>query len=342
MARPTRLTLQQQRILRELIAKHEPLIRQAFEAAIQNARGALDFAALVEAIQINDLDRAAQLLRINQAVLWPLEEAIRTTVYAGAATVATPKSIAWAFTFNGRHPRAEQIIAEAGARLVTEIGSPGPEVIRAVLLQGQQEVVGAQTVARRLAGSINRVTGTREGGIMGLDGPRAQRSARVREILGDKDQIADYFKGSKPRYTSTDRRYDAHVRKAIAEGRALDKATIDRIAKAHDARLLKARGRAIAEHETFMAQAEGRREAYTQLMESGKVESIDKLWQHNSAKDARPDHQALDGVRVGFDEAFEMADGARLQYAHDPAGGIEHSAGCRCTTTYIPQYRRPT
>jgi len=344
MARPTRLTLQQQRTLRELIAKNEPLIRHAFEAAIQNARGALDFAALVEAIQINDLDRAAQLLRINQAVLWPLEEAIRTAVYAGAATVATPKSIAGAFTFNGRHPRAEQIIAEAGARLVTEIGSPGPEVIRAVLLQGQQEVVGAQTVARRLAGSINRVTGTREGGIMGLDGPRAQRSARVREILGDKDQIADYFKtvdGKRvARYTSTDRRFDAQVRKAIAEGRALDKATIEKIAKAHDARLLKSRGETIAKDQAFTAQAQGRREAYQQIMDSGKVERITKRWQHASAKDPRHDHQALDGKEVDLNEAFVMGDGTQMQMPHDPSAGPQHKLGCRCSVIYIPKFRR--
>ena len=51
MARPTRLTRQQQRIIRELIAKHDPLIRQAFEAAVQNAHAAVDFAALVEAVE---------------------------------------------------------------------------------------------------------------------------------------------------------------------------------------------------------------------------------------------------------------------------------------------------
>lgn len=340
MARPTRLTLQQQRQIRDLVAKHGPLIRQAFEAAIQNARGALDFAALVEAIQINDLDRAAQLLRINQAVLWPLEEAIRTTVYAGAATVATPKSIAGAFTFNGRHPRAERIIAEMGARLVTEIGSPGVEPIRAMILQAQQEGIGAQATARRLAGTVNKATGIRQGGIMGLDGPRAQRSARVREILADKDQIADYFIGTKPRYTGTDRRFDAQVRKAISEGRALDKPAIERIAKLHDAKLLKARGETIAKDQAFTAQAQGRREAYQQIMDSGKVERITKRWQHASAKDPRHDHQALDGKEVDLNEAFVMGDGTQMQMPHDPSAGPQHKLGCRCSVIYIPKFRR--
>ena len=346
MARPTRLTRQQQRIVRELLAKHDPLIRQAFEAAIQNAHAAVDFPALVQAIEANNLARVVEMLRLNQAMLWPLEEAIRTAVYAGGAAVTLPKGIAGSFSFNGRHPRAEQIVAEMGARLVTEIGSPGVEPIRALILQAQKESVGAQKTARRLAGTINPRTGVREGGIMGLDGPRAQRSTRVREILNDPDQIRDYFIKDrktgkwKPRYTSTDRRFDKQVRTAIAEGRALDKATIERITKAHDARLLKARGQTIAKNEAFTAQAQGRNEAYQQLMDGGKVESISKRWDHNSAKDPRHDHRALDGVEVGLNESFDVAGGTML-YPHDPAASADQTIGCRCTVIYVPQYRRP-
>ena len=342
MARPTRLTRQQQRIIRELVTKHDPLIRQAFEAAIQNARGALNFDALVQAVQFGDWNRAADLLRLNQAALFPLEEAIRTATIAGGLSVTLPKGVAGAFSFNGRHPRAEALIAEAGARLVTEIGSPGVEPIRELILQAQQEGVGVQKTARRLAGTINPRTGIREGGIMGLDGPRAQRSVRVREILSDPDLISDYFKGDKPRYTSTDRRFDAMVRKAIAEGRALPKADVERIAKLHDARLLKARGQTIARNEAFRAQAQGRHEAYQQLMEGGQVESIVKRWNHNTAKDPRHDHAALDGVEVDLNETFEMSDGARLTYPHDPTAGPEHTIGCRCTVIHVPQFRRPT
>ena len=344
MARPTRLTRQQQQQIRAILAKHDPLIRQAFEAAVQNAHGSVDFAALVEAVQRNDLERAADILRLNQAMLWPLEEAIRAAFYAGGATVALPKGIAGAFSFDGRHVRAEQIVSEVGARLVTEIGSPGVEPIRAMILQGQRDGVGVQATARRLAGTINRATGIREGGIMGLDRPRADRSVRVREILGDPELISDYFKGSKPRYTSTDRRFDKQVRTAIAEGRAMDKTTIERIAKAHDARLLKARGQTIARNEANRAQAQGRAEAYQQLMDGGKVEAIKKRWDHATSKNPRHSHQELDGVEVDLNETFEVRAGgmvAQARYPHDPSLGPEHTIGCRCGVIYIPQYKRP-
>lgn len=338
--RPTRLTREQQRIIRALMLKHEPMIRDAFDVVVRNARGALDFDALVLAIQANDFGRIAQLLSLKREQLWVIEEATRSAMIAGGASVALPRGVTGAFSFNGRHPRAERIIAEAGARLVSEIGSPGPEVIRSILLQGQKEGIGAQAVARRLAGTMNPRTGIREGGIVGLDGPRAQRSARVREILSDPERIKDYFRGSKPRFTGTDRRFDAKVRKAIAEGKALPKADIERIAKLHDARLLKARGETIARDQAFTAQAEGRAEAWRQVSERDDVESVEKLWQHATSKNPRHNHQALDGKRVPLNEGFPLGDGTTIQYAHDPDAPAEEKLGCRCSTVFIPKFKR--
>lgn len=346
MARPTRLTRQQQRLIRELIAKHDPLIRQAFEAAVQNAHGAIDFAALVEAVQRNDFDRAADLLRLNQAMLWPLEEAIRTAMYAGGATVVLPKGVAGAFSFNGRHPRAEQIVAEMGARLVTEIGSPGVEPIRAVILQGQQEGIGAQKTARRLAGTLNPRTGIREGGILGLDGPRAHRFQQVSQGMatpeGVRGLVIEGRDGKLRLKYKTNIETRNRIFAAYKKGEAVPAADRARVEKQFSNKLLKERAETIARHETFTAQAQGRREAYTQLFDSGKVESITKKWNHNSRSDPRPDHARLDGVTVAFNEPFPtMDDGAQLQYPHDPAGGIAHSASCGCSVIYIPQYKRP-
>lgn len=337
-----RLTRQQRRQIRELIATHDPLIQAAFIQAVNNAKGALDFDALTAAVRANDLQRAFDMLRLNQAVLWPLDEAIRAAIYAGGATVTLPRGVQGAFGFNGRHPRAEQIVQETGARLVTELGNPGIEPIRDIILQGQREGLGAQRTAQNLAGKLNRRTGLREGGIMGLDGPRAERAAKVRTILSDPDRIGEYFKGDKPRFTRTDRRFDAQVRKAIDQGKALSPDQVDRIAKQHDARLIKDRSTVIAQNEAFRAQAQGRREAYAQLMESGQLETLDKSWRHNTSKNPRHDHAALDGKTIPFDDDFVMADGTRMKMPHDPNAGPEHSVGCRCSMIYKPKYRRPT
>jgi hypothetical protein len=213
--------------------------------------------------------------------------------------------------------------------------------IRAFILQCQQQGVGLKRVSLQLAGEVNAATGIREGGMISLDGQSAALSAQVREILSNPKQIEEYFKDEQPRFPSTDRRFDARVRKAITDGKALDTATIEKLAKRHDARLLLDLGQTIAAHVMFTVQAQARREAYAQLLDSGKVERIDKKWNHNNRIYPRPDHLRMDGKIVGFNEPFVMDDGTELQYPHDPAGGIKHSAGCGCSLIYIPQYKRP-
>lgn len=337
-----RPVVSQQRQIKALLAAHEPRIRAAFEAAIRAAGSSVDFSALVAAIEqfnaTRDASQVVALMKINQAALFPLDDAIRAAFVAGGASVMVPRSIAGSFGFSGRHPRAEKIISEIGARMVSEIGAPDPEAIRAILLNGAEQGRGAARVARDLAGTINRATGSREGGIIGLDGPRARQAAKVREILSNPARIDEYFIGNSPRFTSTDRRFDAAVRKAMSEGRALSPDQVDKVSRAHEARLLKARGKTIAQNEAFTAQAMGRHEAYKQMSSRNDVEVVLKKWQHGFSRKPRPDHIRMDGEVRGLDEFFVMDDLTPMSFPHDPAGGADHSVNCRCTVVYIPQF----
>lgn len=342
-----RLTRQQRRQIRELIATHDPLIQAAFIKAINTAKGALDFDALVAAVSANDFNRAFDLLRLNQAVLWPLEEAIRTAIYAGGATVTLPRGVQGAFSFNGRHPRAEQLVQEMGARLVTELGNPGFEPIRDIILSGQREGLGARKTAQNLAGKLNRRTGIREGGIMGLDGPRAHRLDAITQGIktpeGVRGLVTEGRDGKLKLKYKTNTETQRRILAAYKRGEAVPADDRGRIERQFSNKLLKERSQTIAANETYRAQAQGRREAYAQLMDSGQVESITKKWRHNTFKDPRPDHARLDGVEVDFNEPFPaMDDGAVLQFPHDPNAGPNHSVSCRCTVIYVPQYRRPS
>lgn len=60
--------------------------------------------------------------------------------------------------------------------------------------------------------------------------------------------------------------------------------------------------------------------------------TIRKRWRHNKSlsEEPRPHHMAADGTTVGFDEAFELSNGARLMYPHDPAAEAEEVIGCHC------------
>lgn len=285
-------------------------------------------------------------MRLNQALLFPLQEAVRVTIVAGGMSVTLPKGIQGAFSFNGDHVRAQQIIAEMGARLVTEIGSPGPEPIRAIILQAQQERVGATTTARRLVGVVNPRTGVREGGILGLDGPRAHRFQQVSQGMATPEGVQGLvIKGRDGKLRlkyKTNLETRNRILAAYKKGEAVPAADRARVEKQFSNKLLKERAQTVAAHETFSAQAQGRREAYAQMIESGAVESVTKKWLHNTAKDPRHDHAALDGKSVDFNEAFVMADGTRMQMPHDPSAPPQHTLGCRCVVIHVPQYRRPS
>jgi hypothetical protein len=250
------------------------------------------------------------------------------------------------FGFNGSHRRAEQLIAETAARLVTEIGSPGTEVIREIIFDGQRENIGVQKTAQRLAGKVNPKTGIREGGIMGLDGARAQRWRSVSDGMktpeGVRGLVLEGRDGKlKLKYT-TNLETQKRIFAAYNRGEAVPADGRARLERQFSNHLLKKRGQTIAANEKYTAQAQGRAEAYQQLMESGKVETIKKRWQHASAKDPRHDHQRMDGKEVDISEGFVMDDGTVMAYPHDPSAPAKHTLNCRCTVIHIPQFRRPT
>ena len=124
-----RLTRKQRAQVRRLVREYEPIIQRAFIEAVENAKGQVDFEALMAAVERNDIAAAVQLLQLNQALLFPLQDAIRTVIIAGGRSLTIPRGIRGSFSFSGGHPRADAILSEIGARLVTEIGNPGEPIV---------------------------------------------------------------------------------------------------------------------------------------------------------------------------------------------------------------------
>ncbi len=55
-----------------------------------------------------------------------------------------------------------------------------------------------------------------------------------------------------------------------------------------------------------------------------------KVWHHNPALEPRPEHAAMNGVRVGINERFPNG----LLWPGDPAGGAEENSHCHCSVTF--------
>lgn len=331
-----RKSLQQRRI-EALLQRQSVAVRKAFLEAMQKATNAVDRVELIRLLEAGDIERAAALFRIERGTMFPLSEAIRDAFIGGGLAVADelPKGLSGVFGFDGRHDRAVALAERQAAELVTNISEDAIANARKVIVDGLNTNRSLNSVARDLVG--RKVGRTRQGGIIGLTEPQTERLIRLRSMLSDPDRIGEYFKDADmrvPRYKEADRRFDAMVRKAIKNGKALPAADVDRIGDAYKAKASGNRAKIVARNEAFVAQAAGRAEGYQQLLDDGKVEAITVRWQHNLSKNAREDHLAMDGEVIQLGETFNFPDGARMKHPHDPAGGAEHSINCRCIAVY--------
>lgn len=318
----------QQQIYDALLAKYDREIADAFLAAILAARDAVDLRSLAEAIDRGDLQAAAALLRLDQAALFPLTEAVRGAFMAGGLSVASAMPVGAVFGFDGRHVRAERIVSARAGTLVQGIADDTLPMLRAVVLDGVQRGQSGAAVARDIVGRLNRATGQREGGFLGLTTQQTDAAIRARQELADLDPA--YFNRQ-----LRDRRLDPLVRRAITEGKPLSQTDIDRVTLRYRDRMAVYRGQVIARNEAHTAMAEGRHEGFAQVVDQGG--QVTKRWQWNDGgqKDPREDHQAMSSAPARpYGQPFIMADGTAMQFPHDPAGGAKHSIGCRCIAVY--------
>ncbi len=318
----------------EALKALEPPIRAAFIAAIYQARGAIDFPALMDALEAGDLGRAIELLRIRDTLLWPLVEAQRGAFMAGGAMVAAavPSVVAANWGFDGRAIRAEAWVSRAAGGLIEGITQEPLVAIREVLRAGLEAGHNPRAVALEVVGRIDPVSKRRTGGLIGLNSQQTDWAMRARAELasGDPAKLAHYLTRQR-----RDKRFDAVVRKAIREGKPLSVADVERLAARYKDRLLALRGEMVARTEAINGLRAGRREGYQQLLDSGEVraDQITRSWDATLDKRTRPDHVAMDGQALrGMDAAYVAPDGSRLLYPGDTSLGASaaQTVACRC------------
>tara|TARA_R110000868_G_scaffold348974_2_gene610139 strand:- start:12579 stop:13589 length:1011 start_codon:yes stop_codon:yes gene_type:complete len=329
----------QTRKIEALLQRQSVAVRKAFLEAMQKATNAVDRAALIRLLEQGDVERAVQLFRIERGTMFPLSEAIRDAFIGGGMAVADelPKGLSGVFGFDGRHDRAVALAERQAAELVTYISDDAILNARKVIVDGLDTNRSLNSVARDLVG--RKVGRQRVGGVIGLTEPQTDRMINLRSMLGDPDRIGEYFNGNKPRYKESDRRFDRVVRKAIKDGKALSPADVDRVTDAYKSKASGNRAKGVALDQANSAIAQGRSEAYRQLLDRDEVESITKRWQKSPRRNDREDHKAMDGTTIQLDEKFQFADVA-MDGPHDPAGGPAHNMFCGCVAIYRVKYAR--
>ena len=330
-----RLTVSQQRAVDDLLKTLAPEIEKAFRDAIARIVGRVNVAELAKAIEAKDLYGVAQVLRVDQADFWRLEESLRGGFMGGGALTeaALPALVRGVFSFNGRHMTAEGIIRLYAAERVQGIAEDTMVATRRIVLDAVQTGRPSRAAALDLVGRLNRVTGQRVGGIIGLTAEQAEYVISARAELTRLD--ASYFRRKR-----RDTTLDKLVKRAIKEGKPLSQADLDRVVDGYKSRLLQLRGETIAKNEAAVSIAMGREEGIRQAIASGKVEKATVRWQHNLSTEPRADHVAMGsagtdgkGKVINFGEYFDFGD-VKMKHPHDPVGGAKHSINCRCTAIY--------
>jgi hypothetical protein len=319
-----------------LVQQFEPLIRAAFMEAIDDIRSNIVLRRIVERLERGDINGAIRALNLDEAAFRPLEEAIRQA-YTGGGVAAVeqmpalrdPEGHQIVVRFDTRNIEAETWLRNHSASLVTNIVADQEEGIRVALSEGLAQGQNPTRTALNVVGRVNRATGRREGGIIGLT---AQQSGYVdnarRELLsGDPEALRNYLARGR-----RDKRFDKTVMAAIKAGKPLPVAPVEKIVGRYSDGLLKLRGDVIALNETMTALNESKVEAFRQAIGKGAVSErvLTKTWNDSRDNRVRHTHREMHGQRVAFNDRFVSPSGALLAYPHDPSAPTAETLGCRC------------
>lgn len=330
------------RQLQALAARLEPGLREAFLRAVADLTSEVEIALVVERLEQYDIEGALRALHIDGAAFLAFEQGLVSAyITAGRETVEAlprltqPQGGRVVMRFDGRSPGAERFALQVAGSNVTGPGITGRILddtrtgLRQFMSQGLLDGRNPRAVALDIAGRINRVTGRREGGIIGLASNQMDwvRDARLHLSSGDPALMRRYLQLGK-----RDKSLDRYVRRAIESGRPLPVDVTNRAISRLSDNYLLSRGEAIARTEMMTALSEAQREAYTQAIETGAVErqNIRKIWRASDGPNRRDNHWEMNGESVGFDEPFPNG----LMYPHDPNGSAEEVINCRCSMDY--------
>lgn len=323
--------------IERLIKKQRPAVRRAFTSAVADIRNRVTLNRIVQALRRNDIEAAIDAVGMSRAALSGLVSPLTDTyAQAGAAVTAAqtwrlPDMSKTVVRFDLANPIANQYISEYTNNLVTNIAEESRDALRVAVRSGFEQGRGPLDIARDLTGRIGK-NGRRVGGVVGLDEPSARyvQNMRARLASGDPIEMRKVL-----RMEARDHSFDRTIRKAIREGRTLNKAYVDKVTGRYSDRLLNLRGERIARTETATAVENARMDSFKMGLEETGIPdwAIERTWRHGGGRNnPRDGHLAYSGTTVtGVNEPFILPSGARMMHPHDTSLGASASDTINCT-----------
>lgn len=319
----------------KLIENLEPQVRDAFVASVNRVTGQVRLSELVAALQVGDIEAALQIVRMDRGAFRPYEQAFAAAYGAGgdeayAALVKQGRARGAQVRgyFSEANLRAQRFVENRSSMLIAEINDGTRAAVRNMLSTGMQTNTSPRTAALNLVGRVNRATGVREGGLVGLTSGQQRWAAGAAMDLLQGDGAA-YFKR-----TARNRAYDKAIRAALQRNGRVPAQLRDRAVLGYKNNLLRYRGETIARTELLGGLHSAQDEAVTQMMENENMpqDSITELWDASNDASTRESHAAMDGQKRGRGEPFTTGAGYSLLYPGDRSSGapVEEIVNCRC------------
>lgn len=313
-------------------------LKQAFYRAVQSVRDSAKLAQLERLIAANDVDGLFRALGLDSSEFAPLSNAIRDGYVLGAdftseqlTPIPTQDGGNGAFRFDVNNPEAWQWAATHSSRLVTELVEGQRNLLRNVLSEAVEAGQNPRATALSIVGRVDKTSGQRVGGFIGLTEQQGQWVMNARRELETLN----------PNYLNRqlrDKRFDSTVRKAIKDEKPLKQSEIANIITRMQARAERYRGEVIGRTESLNALRAGQQAAISQAMERSNTpaSAVTKEWDATGDARTREDHLLMEDVKVKFNQPFRFPSGGLAMYPGDsslnaPASDIIQ---CRCIVNY--------
>lgn len=321
----------------KLLAQFEPKVAAAFREAIETTKSSIVLKAIADRLERGDIASTVAALQFEPEAFAALELSLREEFNAGGINMAqslpfliSPDGMRVLFQFGVRNSEAERLIREQSATLVSNITDDQREALRMGFEAGLSKGQNPTKTALDVVGTLNRITGRREGGYIGLTSRQVEFIARAKENLLSGDPVAmSKYVDLKTR----DKRFDRTVARAIREGKPVDAEIARKIVMRLSDKNLLLRGEMIRLEETRTALFSVRDNAIRQQIEAGKItaQDVTKKWKHSGSEHPRMQHvQMATQNAVPLDIPFVAPDGTMLMYPHDPKAPARHKIGCKC------------
>jgi len=315
-----------------LISSWELKIRQAFLSSIYSIRDGAQIDLIEKLMKRGDIEGAIRAVGLDPTKFRVFDSTVAKAYESGGWHTSShlpklrePSGHKIEIVFDVRNVSAEAWLRDHSSNAIKEIVNDQRTMIRDALRDGMEAGENPRTVALDLVGKINKTTGRREGGLIGLTSSQEKwvREYAKEVAAGDSKALLRKLR---------DKRFDPAIKRAIKNDSPIPAKQQEAMVRAYKNRALKYRADTIARTEAMASLHEAQNEAMKQAIEKGQVDlaTVKKVWHSAGDGRVRDTHAALNGKSVSFNSSFVSPSGARLKFPGDPSAPAAEIINCRC------------